>query len=89
LSEEEEKKERKIFWTFEDFLVQDFSAMLFCATKCVVGREWYIDIKVYKFTLFEILGDIHVLSVCIIPDSMTYVVGGIYIHIYIYIYIYI
>jgi len=41
------------------------------------GTSMYI--KAYKFTLFEILGDIHVLSVCIIPDSMTYAVGGIYI----------
>ena len=55
--------------------------MLFCAARGVVECEWYIDIKAYKLTLFEILGDVHVLSVCIIPDSMTYAVGGIYIYI--------
>ena len=55
--------------------------MLFCATRRVVGHEaleneWYIVIKAYKFTVFDILRDFflhyYILRVHTIPTYRVY-----------------
>ena len=58
-------------WKSGDFLFSTF-VMLFHATRCVIGHEvlkneWYIVIKAYKFTVFEILRDFFVLSYIACP----------------------
>ena len=59
------KKERKTFWLSGNFWFGTF-VMLFRVTWHVVGHEaleneWYVSIKAYKFTIFEILRDLLVL----------------------------
>jgi len=73
------KKEGKTIWQSGKFWVGTF-AMLIGATRCVVGREalenqWYVVIKTYKFTVFEILQDslyYHILCVRAIPICRVY-----------------
>lgn len=49
-SDEEEEERKKSFWPFGDILVQNVSMPL---RVLVIGDEWYIVIKAYKFTNFE------------------------------------
>ena len=56
---------------FLSFLFGTFF-MLFLATRNLVEDEWYIVIKVYNFTIFEILRNYLILHVCIIPTYRVY-----------------
>ena len=61
------KKERKHFGRLATFWFGTFST-----TRCVVGHEalkneWYVVIKAYKFTVFEILRGFFVLSYITCP----------------------
>jgi len=69
LSVEEEKKERKTFWPFGDFLFlvplrYFFAPLGMLMVMKALKDEWYVVRKVYKFTTSEILRDFGIIIYC-------------------------